>query len=153
MLERLEPAARQAITDARDEAIRAGQDKIRSEHVLLGLLAEPGTAADALAAAGLTVTEVRSRLQRGGDVGAGGFLDPDALASLGIDLDAVRRAADAAFGTGALDRVRVTSHRRMPIADDAKRTLAGAVRHAHRLGHRQITSGHVLIGIIDQRPR
>ncbi len=42
MFERFEPAARKACVDARTEAERAGQDKIRAEHVLLGLLAVPG---------------------------------------------------------------------------------------------------------------
>lgn len=150
MLERFEPAARQALADAREEARRVGQDKIRSEHLLLGLLAEPGPAADALTAAGLTVATLRSRLAQGDDTGAGGFLDADALASLGIDLDAVRRATDAAFGRGALDQVRVPGRKRLPFADDARQTLAGAVRQAHQHGQREIASGHVLIGIIDQ---
>jgi ATP-dependent Clp protease ATP-binding subunit ClpA len=74
----------------------------------------------------------------------------DALASLGIDLDAVRRATDAAFGRGALDRVTVPGRRRLRFADDAKQTLAGGVRLAAHQGHRQITSGHLLFGILDQ---
>jgi ATP-dependent Clp protease ATP-binding subunit ClpA len=150
MFERFEPAARQAIADARHEAGRAGQDKIHSEHMLIGLLAEPGNAADALSAAGLTLTELRSRLPRGSHAAAGTDLDPGALASLGIDLDEVRRATDAAFGPGALDRAPVPGRKRLPFGDDAKQTLAGAVRHATRQGHRQITSGHVLVGILDQ---
>jgi ATP-dependent Clp protease ATP-binding subunit ClpA len=148
MFERFEPAARQAFVDARNEAGRAGQDKIRSEHVLLGLLAEPGNAADALTAAGLTLTDLRARVARGHETPVG--LDADALASLGIDLDTVRRATDAAFGPGALDRARVPGRKRLPIADDAKQTLVGALRQAERLGQRQITSGHMLIAIIDQ---
>ena len=104
MFERFEPAARQAFVDARDEAGRAGQDEIRSEHVLIGLLREPGPAADALTAAGLELAALRARLPRG-DHDAPGGLDADALSTLGIDLDAVRRATDAAFGPGALDRV------------------------------------------------
>jgi ATP-dependent Clp protease ATP-binding subunit ClpA len=149
MFERFEPAARQAFVDARNEAGRAGQDKIRSEHVLLGLLAEPGKAADALTAAGLTLTDLRARVARGKHETPAG-LDPDALASLGIDLDTVRRATDAAFGPGALDRAPVPGRKRLPIADDAKQTLVGALRQAERLGQRQITSGHMLIAIIDQ---
>jgi ATP-dependent Clp protease ATP-binding subunit ClpA len=149
MLERFEPAARQALVDARNEAGRAGQDKIRCEHVLLGLLAEPGTAADALAAAGLTLDGLRARVPRGSHP-APVALDADALASLGIDLDAVRRATDAAFGPGALDHVQVPGRRRLMFAEDAKRTLASAVRQAHQRGQREITSGHMLVAIIDQ---
>jgi ATP-dependent Clp protease ATP-binding subunit ClpA len=150
MLERFEPAARQALADARDEARRAGQDRICTEHLLLGLLGEPSAAADALGAAGLTADELRPRMPRGGHADQGNALDADALASLGIDLDTVRRATDAAFGRGALDRVRVPGRRRLPMADDTKQTLVGAVRQAHKHGQREITSGHLLIGILDQ---
>jgi ATP-dependent Clp protease ATP-binding subunit ClpA len=149
VFERFEPSARQAFVDAKTEASRAGQDSIRSEHVLLGLLAEPGPAADALTAAGLSLEMLRPQIAPGSFDAVGG-LDADALSSLGIDLDAVRRATDAAFGPGALDRVALPGRRRLRIADDAKQVLVGAVRQAERLGQRQISSGHMLIGIIDQ---
>jgi ATP-dependent Clp protease ATP-binding subunit ClpA len=37
------------------------------------------------------------------------------------------------------------------MADDAKQTLAGALKEAVRLGQGQITSGHMLLAILDQR--
>jgi ATP-dependent Clp protease ATP-binding subunit ClpA len=151
MFERFEPAARQAFVDARAEAWLAGQDKIRSEHVLLGLLAEPGQAADALIAAGIKLADLRARIPRGSQDAPAG-LDADALSSLGIDLDAVRRATDAAFGPGALDRVSPPGRKRLPIADDAKQSLVGAVRQAEQLGQRKISSGLILLAIIDQPP-
>ena len=150
VFEKFEPTARQAFLDARDEARRAGRDRVGSEHVLLGLLAEPGSAADALTAAGLDLESLRARVPRGSHEAPTG-LDADALATLGIDLDAVRRATDAAFGSGALDRVAVPGQSRLPIADDAKASLAQAVRQAQHLGQREISSGHMLLGIIDQR--
>jgi ATP-dependent Clp protease ATP-binding subunit ClpA len=150
MLERLTSAARQAIVDARSEAGRAGQDKIRSEHLLLGLLTEPGVAADTMSAAGLALEDLRARVPRGAHPGPA-TLDADALAALGIDLDAVRRATDATFGSGALDNVVIPGRKRLPMADDTKQALAGALRQTVRQGRREITSGHVLLGIIDQR--
>ena len=150
MFERFEPAARQAFVDARQEAGQAGQDQIRSEHVLLGLLREPGSAADALTAAGLSLESLRAHVRRGGSDAPAG-LDADALATLGIDLDAVRRATDAAFGPGALDRAAVRGQARLPVADDAKQALGRAVYRAQKLGQREITSGHMLIGILDSR--
>lgn len=150
MLERFAATARQAVVDARLEAELAGQDKVRSEHLLLSLLREPGPGADALTAAGLDAESLRARLPRGdGAVPAG--LDAGALATLGIDLDAVRRATDAAFGRGALDRARPPGRSRMPFAPEARQTLAGAVRQAQHFSHRQITSGHLLLGILDQK--
>lgn len=146
MFEQFEPSAQQALSDARDEARRAGKDRIGSEHVLLGLAAQPGAAADSLTDAGLTLPELRSRVP----ARAPCSLDAAALASLGIDLDAVRRATDAAFGPGALDQARRPSRRQLPMAEDTKRMLVGAVRHAHQHGEREVTSGHLLIGILDQ---
>jgi len=150
MFERFQPAARQAVVDARAEAGRAGQDKIRCEHMLLGLLAEPGPAADALTAAGLELADLRGRIPRG-KYQASAALDAEALASLGIDLDAVRRATDAAFGPGALDRVATRTRRRLPFSDDARQSLARALHAAVALHQREISSGHMLIGIIDQQ--
>jgi len=149
MLERFEPDARQAVADARQEANWAGQDKVHSEHMLLGLLREPGPAADALAAAGLDLDAVRRQVPQGGRYLAG-ELDGEALATLGIDLDAVRRATDAAFGPGALDRAPVPGRSRLPFADDARQTLVGAVRQAQHQHRRTISSAHLLLGILDQ---
>ena len=150
MLERFAPTARQAVADARREAVLAGQDRVRSEHLLLSLLREPGPGADAIAAAGLDAESLRAQLPRGDrDVPAG--LDAGALAVLGIDLDAVRRATDAAFGRGALDRARLPGRSRLPWAAEARHTLAGAARQAQHLSHRQITSAHLLLGILDQK--
>jgi ATP-dependent Clp protease ATP-binding subunit ClpA len=150
MFERFAETARQAVIDARQEAAWAGQDRIRSEHVLLGLLREPGPAADALTAAGVDAEVLRARLPRGDhEIRVG--LDADALSTLGIDLDAVRRAADAAFGPGALDRARVPGSSRLQLAPDARQTLAAALREAVHRSHREITSGHLLLGILDQK--
>jgi ATP-dependent Clp protease ATP-binding subunit ClpA len=149
MLERFEPGAREALRHARQEAGWAGQDKIRSEHMLLGLLREPGLAADALVAAGLDVESVRRQVPQGGCY-LTGELDGEALATLGIDLDAVRRATDAAFGSGALDRAPVPGRARPAFANDAKQILVGAVRGAQHQGRRTISSAHLLLGILDQ---
>jgi ATP-dependent Clp protease ATP-binding subunit ClpA len=148
MFERLERGARQAFVDATEEASLAGQKKISSEHLLVGLFREPGPAADALAAAGLDLTTLRAWLPRRQEPESG--LDAAALASLGIDLDAVRRAAEAAFGAGALDRAATPGQRKLPFADDAKQSLVSAVRLAQQLRQQRISSGHMLIGILDQ---
>ena len=148
MFERFEPAARQAFVDAWQEAGQAGQDQIRSEHILLGLLREPGPAADALTAAGLSVESLRASVPRGSHNASAG-LDADSLATLGIDLDAVRRATEAAFGQGALDRAAVRGQTRLPVAGDTKQAIGRAVYRAQKLGQRKITSGHMLIGILD----
>jgi hypothetical protein len=80
-------------------------------------------------------------------------LDPAALASLGIDLDAIRARADDVFGPGALDTPVVAEgrrgrSRRPRFSSDAKKVLELALREAVRLHDRQITSAHLLLGVL-----
>jgi ATP-dependent Clp protease ATP-binding subunit ClpA len=152
VFEKFRHDTRGAVIRARGEAIRAGQDQLGCEHLLLGLLAEPGPAASAMTQAGLDVSGLRERLPRA-DQPHSDPLDTDALASVGIDLDQVRRAADAAFGPGALDRAarsRTRGPGRMRLTADASQALALARKAASASRHREITGAHVLLGIIDQ---
>jgi ATP-dependent Clp protease ATP-binding subunit ClpA len=152
MLERFDSAARQAVTSARDEAARAGQQQIGPEHLLVALAAGTGVAAGVLAGAGAGADVLRARLPLC-EEGRLAPLDADGLALLGIDLDAVSRAADAAFGAGALtrDRAARARWRRMPFSRPARQALELSVRSAIRLGQNQITSGHLLLGLLDQQ--
>ncbi len=151
MFERFTSQARKAVELARREAIRQGTSRIGCEHLLLGLAHGPsGSAAQALAAAGLDVARLRE-LAPGTPPAES--LDADALALLGIDLDQVRRAAEAAFGPGALDRPSrrgTDGWRRFSVTGDCKRALELALRQVQRGPDRMLTSGHLLVGIIDQ---
>ncbi|HEY7146786.1 MAG TPA: Clp protease N-terminal domain-containing protein [Streptosporangiaceae bacterium] len=161
MFEGMTAQARQAIAAARQEAITAGQPAIGCEHLLLALVSDrPGTAGQAAAAAGLDSARLRELIAAGAGSAAGpvdaGPLDADALASLGIDLDTVRRAVEASFGAGALERGprpglpgRRPGHVR--LAPELKDSLRHALTAAVRLRHRDIGSGHLLVGLIDQR--
>jgi hypothetical protein len=80
-------------------------------------------------------------------------LDPEALASLGIDLDAMRARAEEVFGPGALDVPVLAENRRgrtrrARFTPDAKKALELALREAVRLHDRQITSAHLLLGVL-----
>jgi ATP-dependent Clp protease ATP-binding subunit ClpA len=152
VFERFHQDARRVVERARHEAALAGQGQIGCEHLLLGLLAEPGLAAAALTAAGLDLPALRDRLPRPSQAQPDP-LDAEALASVGIDLDQVRRAAEARFGPGALGRAGPAQARRpgrMRFSMDAKKALELAVRAAVVRRHREITGAHLLIGIIDQ---
>jgi ATP-dependent Clp protease ATP-binding subunit ClpA len=151
VFERFHQDARRVVVRARHEAAMAGHDQIGCEHLLLGLLAEPGPAAAAMTAAGLDLARLRDRLP-GASRPEPDPLDADALASVGIDLDQIRRAAEAAFGPGALDRAGRAARKpgRMRFTADAKKALELALRAAVSLRHREITGGHLLIGIVDQ---
>jgi ATP-dependent Clp protease ATP-binding subunit ClpA len=154
MFEKFSPDARAAVVRAREETVRAGQREVGPEHLLVALAAGPGLAADALAAAGATEAGLRGRLTHQA-ADEPDPLDADALASIGIDLDAVRRASDAAFGDGALDRpYRQRPGRRgvttgLRMTRPAKRALELGLRSAARRGDRSISSGHLLLGVLD----
>jgi ATP-dependent Clp protease ATP-binding subunit ClpA len=155
VFERFCQDARAAVAAARAEAIRAGREQIGCDHLLLGVLAGGGPGAEALTAAGVSLTGLRERLARG-PAAPPDPLDSAALASVGIDLDAVRRAADATFGPGALDRVsparggRTARTGGVRVGKDTRKSLQCALVAARQLGQHGISSGHLLIGIIDQ---
>ena len=111
-----EPAHR--ILDlAREEAERFGHRYLGSEHVLLGMLAEgQSRAAGVLRAAGVELTAARAALARLADRGvvpAPRPSDAELLGALGINLDAVRRDTEQAFGFRAVGEAtwRVTRRR------------------------------------------
>jgi ATP-dependent Clp protease ATP-binding subunit ClpA len=150
MFEQFAAQAREAVQAAVAEADGSGAGAVGCDHLLIGLASTgTGPAADALAAAGLDVRTLRE-LDPGRT--AGPSLDADALAVLGIDLDQVRRSAEAAFGPGALDHPprRSRARLRFRLTPDSKHALELAVRQVHRAHGRTISSGHLLIGIIDQ---
>ncbi|MEJ2867459.1 Clp protease N-terminal domain-containing protein [Actinomycetospora sp. OC33-EN08] len=144
MFERFTEAARRVVVLAQEEARQRRADRVAPEHLLLGLLRCPGTpGAELLRAAGVGTEEV----ERG--LASPGPHDAAALAALGIDLDAVRRAAERAFGPGALDRPRGqwrAGHIRFD--PQAKKTLELALREAIRLSDRHIGSEHVLLALL-----
>src|ERR1022692_2981117 len=163
MFERFGKDTRRTVVRARDEAVRAGADQIGCEHLLIGLLAEPGPATQALAAAGLAISELRAQLPGGpaarpvpldAEPADPDPLDAEALAAVGIDLDSVRRATDAAFGPGALDRARSARRGRsraaghVTLSDDARTSLQLALRSTVRLRQSSISTGHLLIGML-----
>ena len=104
MFERFTLAARQVVVCAQEEARTFGHPWLGTEHLLLGVLAEPqAPGVSVLAELGITLDTGRAALRQ--LVGRGGLSesDADALRTLGIDLDEVRRRVEASFGPGALD--------------------------------------------------
>ena len=116
MFERFTPAARQVVVRAQEEARAFRHPWLGTEHLLLGVLAEPD-APGVRALSGLGVTLNTTRAALGQVVGRGGLgeSDADALQTLGIDLEEVRRRVEASFGPGALDHPpRRRGRRRLP---------------------------------------
>jgi ATP-dependent Clp protease ATP-binding subunit ClpA len=172
MFQRFTPAARQVVVRGQDEARRFGHPWLGTEHLLLGVLADPG-APGVSVLTDLDVTLDTGRVALGQLVGRGGLCESDAeaLRTLGIDLDEVRRRVEASFGPGALDEVprRWPRRRRrwrrgrcgrcepaavtgyLPFMPRAKRALERAAGEAAALGDGHIGVEHLLLGLLDPR--
>ncbi|MFA1548197.1 Clp protease N-terminal domain-containing protein [Actinomadura chokoriensis] len=150
MFERFTGPAREAVTGAQAEARSLRDHRIGTEHVLLSLLASDDAVGRALRERGLAAADLRARIAR--DRAGGDVLDPDALKSIGIDLDAIREATEQSFGEGALDAPAGKQNRyrrgHIPFTPKAKKALELSLRHALRLRQKQIGSGHLLLGVL-----
>lgn len=144
MFERFSREAREAVIAAQQVARDAASRQIDTRHVLVAMAEGIGPVATALRAAGVDVDQFTASLRA--ELTAAG-IDPAALASLGIDLAAVREHADAVFGPGALDRA-AHSPGHIPFTRDAKKALELALRETLRLKQRTIDERHLLLGIL-----
>jgi ATP-dependent Clp protease ATP-binding subunit ClpA len=141
-------------------SVELGHSWVGTEHLLLGLLAGPSSdpAVAALAGAGVSAAAVRAALVA--DLAIGGGLDDRALlATLGIDLDAVRERITAGFGRdaiGALYARRRRAGRRLAtgplcglgVAPRAKRALERARRAAKAAGRSAMSTSDLLLGLL-----
>ncbi len=158
MFERFTASARGTVVRAQQEAVDADDGYIGTEHVVLALAQDDGVAGEVLRGAGVTATSLRRRRGAAGtDDDGGGRLDSDALKSIGIDLDDVRRSVEDTFGAGALDDVSSRSSRRrwggkahLRFTRRAKGSLERGLREAVMLGVTRIGSEHLLLGILDE---
>jgi ATP-dependent Clp protease ATP-binding subunit ClpA len=149
MFERFTAAARDAVAGAQEESRALHAARIGTEHLLIALAAAPGgPARAALDATGVGAGELRRAVGELAAAGPAGRLDADALASIGIDLDAVRRRVEDTFGPGALDRGVPCRDGRPPFTREAKKVLELALRCAIARGDRHIGPEHVLLGIL-----
>jgi ATP-dependent Clp protease ATP-binding subunit ClpA len=94
------PRAVRALETARRAARELGHDYVGTEHILLGLGAETeGIAGRVLSRLDVSAGDVHAEiLKLVGPGSPASELDRDALASIGIDLDEVRRRVEETFG-------------------------------------------------------
>jgi len=145
MFERFTDDARVVIVHAQDHARRLGHRYIGSEHLLLAVVSADKPASAVLREQGVTPDRVEEEIVRRAGLGAGAGLfaglDTDALAAIGVDLDAVRARIEGAFGPDALARAaqavhggphpsRLNPHRAVP---------PGLIRVWHRTRRRRHT--------------
>jgi ATP-dependent Clp protease ATP-binding subunit ClpA len=174
VVERFTEPARRVVVRAREEARAFGHPWLGSEHLLLGVLAEPrAPGVSVLTDLGVIVATGRAAVRQ--LVGSGGLgeSDAEALGTLGIDLDEVRRRVEASFGPGALDDpwLSVSARRQqprrrgwrrgrfgqldragqLPFMPRAKRALERARGEALALGAEHIGVEHLLLGLLDPK--
>ena len=114
MFERFTQEARTLVVLASEHARRLGHRYVGGEHILLAAVSTGQPASVILRTHGVTPELVEEEIVRRVGLGAGaglfGGLDKDALATIGIDLDAVRARIEAAFGPQALAHAARTAH-------------------------------------------
>jgi len=156
----MSPDVEAAWRAANAASVDLGHSWVGTEHLLLGLLAGPPSdpAVAALVHAGVRDGQVRAALT--GDLAAGVGPDDGALlATLGIDLDAVRERITAGFGPdaiGALYARRRRPGRRLAtgplcglgVAPRAKRALEQARRGAKAAGRSEMSTSDLLLGLL-----
>jgi ATP-dependent Clp protease ATP-binding subunit ClpA len=159
MFERFSVEARDAVVRALRIAGELKHPQVGSEHMLLSVLKdESGIGGQVLRDAGVDADRVRAEVERLDGL-AGGLLteaDANALRSVGIDLDAVLARIEETFGPDALqpnpggrfNRRGRSRSVRSRFGPDAKKSLQLALRESIRLHNRQISSGHLLLGLI-----
>jgi ATP-dependent Clp protease ATP-binding subunit ClpA len=164
VFERFTASARTAVIGAQAEARNLRHGYIGTEHLLFGIADGPGVAAQLLSDFGIERTSIRARIIAIVGQGGSGGLDADALRSIGIDLEEVRRHVEETFGPGALEAARWERDRprrrlwkrrsqcagggHIPFTPRAKKVLELSLRESLQLKDNFIGTEHVLLGIL-----
>jgi ATP-dependent Clp protease ATP-binding subunit ClpA len=136
------PPAEPYLAAGAAEARRLGHNYVGTGHVLLVLIRHrDGGATAVLPQLGVSADMVDEALAR--RLGASKpKIDPDALAALGIDLEAVRERLEESFGPGALERTRAGC---LAICGRLKMAFAYAVDHSDG---KPLADEHILLGML-----
>jgi ATP-dependent Clp protease ATP-binding subunit ClpA len=142
------PAAEPYLAAGAEEARRLAHNYVGTEHVLRVLVRDPDGAATRLLRQ-LDVPPQAVQEALASWLGASELpstsrpkIDPEALAALGIDFEAVRGRLEETFGPGALEHTRSSC---LGICPRLKMALAYAVDYADG---RMLTDVHVLLGML-----
>jgi ATP-dependent Clp protease ATP-binding subunit ClpA len=136
------PAAEPYLAAGAAEARRRGDNYVGTDHVLLVLIRNPdGGATAVLRQLGVDADAVEEALA--GCLGTSKpRIDPEALAALGIDFEAVRERLEETFGAGALGQTRAGC---LDICPRLKMALAYALDHADG---KPLADDHILLGML-----
>ena len=155
------------VVQAYEHAIRFGHPYLGGEHLLLALAGASQPAGTVLREQGATPERVDAEIVRLSGGGLFGDLDRDALATVGVDIDAVRATTEASFGQEALTRAARAVHRKprwfnprpaafagrdgafLPLGPGATQALQGARREAQaRHAAQPAGAGDLALGIL-----
>ena len=154
MFERFSKDARRLIIASIETANQAGAAKVGPEHLLLALAADDqSTGARILAGYGVTAAALQAETP---SIGRAGLTENEiaALRSVGVDAEEVFRRIEEVFGPEALrapspeQRPRRRGRIGGPLDQRAKKALELSLREAIALGHREIGTGHLLLGLL-----
>lgn len=124
---------RRCVMAAVEEARMLGHDSVGDEDLLLGVLrAGGGIAAGTLDSLGVGLEAARQESEE---------MTSEALFSIGISLEDIRRGAGDAFD------MRLPDDREIPFSPRAKKALGRALEEALRLRDNRIGTEHVLLGL------
>jgi hypothetical protein len=155
------------VVQAYEHATRLGHPCLGGEHLLLALAAASQPASTVLREHGVTPERVEAEIARLSADGLFGDLDRGALATVGVDIDAVRATTEASFGQEALTRAALAVHRKprwfnprpaafngpdgafLPLGPGTGQALQGARRQAKARGATRPSSAEDLaLGIL-----
>lgn len=159
MFDRFTPESRAVVKAATETAYSLDHDQVHTGHLLFGLLTEGGWIALVLTGLGLDARSLRVELRQARSLSLGGrHLDPEALAAIGVDYEAIRTAAEATFGTGAL---RATVVRKAPrrswwrrrtrstrLSGESRRALERSLWIAKASEDPDLGPRHLLLGVL-----
>jgi ATP-dependent Clp protease ATP-binding subunit ClpA len=158
MFERFTDKARAVVILAKAKASERG-DQIRPVYMLHALASAEGVAGRVLADLGVDAEAVERQLDRTAPLGnpleaEATSGDAEALATIGIDLDEIKRKVEEDFGPGALGRVPLTPQGplnwtgRMTLTRESRQSLGLALKEARALRHNYIGTEHLLLGLL-----
>jgi ATP-dependent Clp protease ATP-binding subunit ClpA len=125
MFERFAGDTRKVVGYAMDEARCSGDKRLGTDHLLLGVLHDPGPAG----VLGVTLDQARAAAAR---------LDRTALASIGIDAQGFERVPMPSRG------------KKPPFSSGARSVMEGMLRYTMDQKSRQITTAHLLLSLLDR---
>jgi ATP-dependent Clp protease ATP-binding subunit ClpA len=126
--------ANDLVVQAYEHATRLGHPYLGGEHLLLALAGAGEPAGAVLREHGATPERTEAEIVRLSGGGLFGDLDRDALATVGVDIDAVRATTEASFGHEALNRAARAAHPRPRWFDPRRNAFVGRDGAFLRLG-------------------